>query len=328
MRIGGFDTDARVLVIAEIGNNHEGDIATARELVEGAAASGVDAVKFQTFRTDAFVSPSDAERHARMQRFELRPKDFEELAALAHERGLLFLSTPLDLASVEALAPFADALKIASGDVDFFPLLEAVAATGLPAVLSTGQSELDDVERAVTVLGDGIAILHCVTSYPAPAAEVNLRAMGVLAERFPHSTIGYSDHTDGLDAGPLAVACGARIVEKHFTLDKGFSDFRDHKLSADPAELRELVVRIRAAETLLGDARKGVQPSEEAARTAVRRSVAAARALPAGHEVTIDDLVWTRPADALRPGEEARVLGLRLRRSVEAGEHLHADDVD
>src|SRR5207248_7441028 len=126
-------------------------------------------------------------------------------------------------------------------------LLERVAAVGKPVVLSTGQSELPEIERAVEVLGGGVGVLQCVTSYPAPDAEIHLRAIGVLAERLPDCTIGFSDHTNRLDAAPLAVACGARIVEKHVTLDKGYSAFRDHALSADPAELRELVDRIRRA---------------------------------------------------------------------------------
>lgn len=327
MLVGGFDTGERVLVLAEIGNNHEGDLGVARELVERAADAGVDGVKFQTFRTSSYVSPSDMERYARMQRFELSEGGFAELAELAHTRSLLFVSTPLDLHSVDALVPFADALKVASGDIDFLPLLERVAATGMPSILSSGQSDLDDLDRAVGVLGNGIGVLHCVTSYPAPISEVNLRAIGLLAERFPSCTIGYSDHTDGLDAAPLAVACGARIIEKHFTLDKHQSDFRDHQLSADPAELAELVRRIRAAETLLGESLKAVQPSEMQARTAVRRSIAAARALPQGHELAASDLIWTRPADALRPGEEHRLIGRPLRRAVEAGDHLRLEDV-
>lgn len=327
MRIGRFDTDERVLVIAEIGNNHEGDAAVARELVEYAADAGADAVKFQTFRTRALISPADEVRYARMQRFELPPETFAELADLAHERGLLFASTALDFDSVDVLVGIADAIKVASGDIDFFPLLERIAASGRPTILSTGQSDLEDVGRAVDVLGDGIGVLHCVTSYPAPITEVNLRAIGVLRERFPVATIGYSDHTDGLEAAPLAVACGARIVEKHFTMDKHRSDFRDHQLSATPEELGELVRRIRAAETLLGDSEKAVQPSEMSARTAVRRSIAAARSLPEGHALAAGDLTWTRPADALRPGEEHRLIGRPLRRAVERGDHLRLEDV-
>jgi sialic acid synthase SpsE len=327
MRIGSFDTDDRVLVIAEIGNNHEGDPEVARKLVELAADAGVDAVKFQTFRTDRYVSPSDEDRYARMQRFELAPEVWKELAGTAHGRSLLFLSSALDLTSVDVLEPLVDAYKVASGDIDFFPLLEKIAATGKPVVAATGQSDLEDVARAVDVLGPDVALLHCVTSYPAPEDEVNLRAIEVLAERFPEATVGYSDHTVGLDAAPLAVACGARIVEKHFTLDKQFSSFRDHQLSADPTELHELVGRIRAAEALLGERRKDVQPSESEMRTAVRRSIAAARALPVGHVLGAGDLIWTRPADGLRPGDEALLTGRSLRRDVGAGEHLRPEDV-
>jgi sialic acid synthase SpsE len=327
MRIADFDTDDRVLIVAEIGNNHEGDVAVARELVERAADAGADAVKFQTFRADEFVSQSDRERYARMQRFELAPHVWEELCELAQRRSLLFLSTPLDLTSVDILEPLVDAYKVASGDIDFFPLLERISATGKPTILSTGQSDLADVERAVAVLGDGVGVLHCVSAYPAPDADVNLRAIELLAERFPACTPGYSDHTTGLDAIPLAVACGARIVEKHFTLDKDYSDFRDHKLSADPQELGELVARVRAAEELLGSRGKAVQPSELDARIALRRSISAARALEAGHVVGPGDLIWTRPADGLRPGEESKVVGRTLRRAVAAGEHLRLDDM-
>lgn len=327
MRIGGFNTDDRVLVVAEIGNNHEGDVAVARELVERAADAGADAVKFQTFRTDAFVSPADADRHARMKRFELSPDEFATLADLARARSLRFLSTALDLDSVSVLTPLVDAFKVASGDIDFFPLLDALAATGKPVVISTGQSELDDVAHAVDAIGTEVGILQCVSSYPAPDHEVNLRALAVLAERFPACTIGYSDHTTGTDAGPLSVACGARIVEKHFTLDKTYSEFRDHALSADPSEFCEIVRRVRAAETLLGSPCKQIQASEADARRALRRSIAAARDFEAGHVLGDGDFVWTRPADGLRPGEEAELVGRALRRAVRLGEHLRPDDV-
>lgn len=329
MRIGSFDTAQRVLVIAEVGNNHEGDLGVARRLVELAADAGADAVKFQTFRTEAFVSPTDVERTARMRRFELRPEAFAELADLAHARSLLFLSTPLDLASADALEPLVDAFKIASGDIDFFPLLERIDGFGKPVVVSTGQSELDDVDAAVgTFARSTVAVLHCVSSYPAPLDEVNLRALDTLAARYPNAAIGYSDHTIGLEAAPLAVARGARIVEKHFTLDKRFSDFRDHQLSANPDDLRALVEAVRAAEKLLGSATKAVQPSEAEGRIAFRRSIAAAHALATGHRIEAADLIWTRPADGLRPGQEQLVVGHVLRRDVAAGEHLRETDVD
>jgi N,N'-diacetyllegionaminate synthase len=334
VRIGELDTDEHVVIVAEIGNNHEGDLGRARELVEAAAQARTDAVKFQTFRTEHFVSASDAQRYELLRRFELPWEAFTELAELAHARGLAFLSTPLDLGSAEFLADVVDAYKIASGDNDFLPLLVSVASHRLPVILSTGMSELAQVERAVATVragwpdGEdyGLAVLHCVSAYPVPDAEANLRAITVLAE-LPGCTIGYSDHTLGLAAAPLAVALGARIVEKHFTLDKELSDFRDHRLSADPSELRELVERIRAAESLLGSAEKRIQPSERETARAARRSIVAARDLPRDHVITDADLGWIRPAGGLAPGEEHRLLGRRLVRDVAAGQRLGVEDV-
>lgn len=328
MRIGGFETGARVLIVAEIGNNHEGDFGAAQELVREAAACGAGAVKLQTYRTPLFVRPVDRERYERMSRFELPPEQVEELAGLARSLGLLFLSTPLDLESAALLEPLVDAYKIASGDNDFLALLEAVAATGKPAILSTGLSDLAQVERATQLFrGRELAVLHCTSAYPAPPEEANLAAIRLLAERLG-CTVGYSDHTLGVEACAAAVAVGARILEKHFTLDKERSSFRDHRLSADPPELRELVTRVRRVETLLGKPEKAVQPSEEGLAVAARRSIVAAADLPAGHTVGPEDLTWLRPADGLRPGDEGLLLGRRLRRAVSLGETLLPADVD
>jgi N,N'-diacetyllegionaminate synthase len=334
MRIGPADTSERVLVIAEIGNNHEGSIERARALVEAAAAADADAIKFQTFRTEHFVHPSDAERYARLQRFRLSFEQFAELAELARSRGLVFISTALDLESARFLTETADAIKIASGDNDFFPLLEVAARTAKPLIVSTGLADLEQLDRTVAFVEDArrsrenLALLQCVSSYPAPDDEVNLLAIGMLAERYVGWTIGYSDHTLGLDAAPLAVAAGARIVEKHFTLDKQLSDFRDHALSADPAEFRTLVERIRGAERLAGRREKLRQPSEAVNAIPVRRSIVAAGDFPAGHRLREADLTWLRPGDGMRPGEEAALLGKALLRAVAFGDQLHAEDVE
>jgi N,N'-diacetyllegionaminate synthase len=334
VKIGTVDLDERVLVVAEIGNNHEGSFDTARELIVQAASAGVDAVKFQTFRAEAFVSRSETERLRRLKSFELSYEEFAELARVAHDHAVLFLSTPLDLESASFLEGIVAAFKIASGDIDFYPLLEQVAATRKPLVVSTGGSDLELVAAAVRTIrsvwrGDdpGLALLQCTSSYPAPVEEANLRAMGTLADRFPDCAVGFSDHLEGIDAAALAVAAGARIVEKHFTLDHAFSDFRDHLLSADPSELRELVDRVRTIESLLGDGLKQVEPSEEPGVTAMRRSLAAARDLQAGHIVGADDVTWLRPGDGVRPGQEAALLGRALLRDVSAGELLRDDDV-
>lgn len=335
MKIGSIDTRSTPLVVAEIGNNHEGNYAVARKLVEAAAAAQVHAVKFQTFNTDYYVTRADEARWRRLKSFELSIEQFEELAKLAHERGLLFLSTPFDLASAAGLSRFVDAFKIASGDVDFFPLIERVLGYGKPLIVSTGASDLHRVaatvrfvkERLGARMPEAFALLHCVASYPAPAREVNLRAMALLRERFGVS-VGFSDHTVGINAATYAVAAGAEIIEKHFTLDKNHSEFRDHQLSADPQELRRLVERIGEVRTLLGTATKAVQPSEQGSLALIRRSIVAARALPAGATLRSEDLTWVRPRAGLAPGAEHELLNRRLRRAKAFGEPITGEDCE
>lgn len=335
MKIGGFDTDRRVLVIAEIGNNHEGNVDTALQLVRAAAEAGADAVKFQTFRTHQFVRRADAERFARLQSFELPPDAWQDLARRARDRGLLFLSTPLDLGSADLLRDLVDAFKIASGDLTFFPLIERVAAFRKPILFSTGLADLPSVERALHCAekagaglgGPGeVAVLHCVSSYPTPPEEANLLSIPTLAERF-HCTVGYSDHVPGIEAAVAAVALGARVLEKHFTLDKNYSSFRDHSLSADPEDLKALVRRVREVERMRGRPGKEALPSEAGSVSAFRRSIVAGRDLSAGHALAWEDLAWLRPAGGMNPGEEGQLLGRRLVRDVSVGDGLSLADV-
>lgn len=336
MIIGDFDTGKDILVVAEIGNNHEGNFEIARQLVQKAAASGVDAVKFQTFKTEHYVSKENEVRYNRLKSFELSYEQFGQLAQLAHSLGLLFISTPFDLASAVFLKDIVDCYKIASGDNNFYPLLERVAESGKPVIISFGLSDAKQASRTVAFVKDvwrknnvkgQLAILHCVTSYPVPPEQANLLSIQFLRKTFD-CTVGYSDHTMGLDAPLMAIALGARIVEKHFTLDKHYSDFRDHQLSADPGEMRELVRRIREGTAMLGTLAKIVQPSEEAIEGAVRRSIVAAKDLPKGHRITRQDLTWTRPSGGLAPGEEGALVGKRLQHDVHFGEQLHSEDVE
>jgi sialic acid synthase SpsE len=331
VKLGGRDLHSRVLVVAEIGNNHEGSLEAAEAMVRAAAKAGAGAVKFQTFQTAEFVRPSDEARFARLSKFELSPAAFARLAQLAREEGVAFLSTPLDLPSVGVLASLVDAFKIASGDNNFYPLLDAVAATGRPVIVSTGLSDWPTVQAAKQRLEHGwgaerpgLAFLHCVSCYPAPAGQLNLRVIPRMIETLD-CPIGYSDHTLGIDACLTAVALGARIVEKHFTLDKNYSDFRDHQLSATPAEFAELAARVREVSDMLGDADKAVTACEQAMVTPVRRSIVAAANLPAGHRVGAGDLRWQRPGDGLPPGREGELVGRVLRRSVTAGENMTPD---
>jgi N,N'-diacetyllegionaminate synthase len=337
MKIGSFDTDERVFIVAEIGNNHEGDFDLAVAMLKAAARSGADAVKFQTFRTQDYVSPADPARTARLRKYELSCEQFGELARIAHEEHVIFISTPLDLASVRCLDPLVPAYKIASGDNTFWPLIEAIAATGKPIIMSAGLSELAELRHGKQLI-EGVwqkrgvtkaelAVLHCVTSYPTPPEQANIQAIATM-HRALGGTIGYSDHTIGTDACILAVAMGARIIEKHFTLDKQLSDFRDHQLSAEPAELADLVARVRAAEAMMGDGERTPRPCERELEAMVRRSIVAARDLPIGTRVSMDDLSWVRPATGLSPGNESKIVGRRLRRKIVQGYPIMLDDLE
>ena len=335
MKIGNHDTSKQVFIVAEIGNNHEGSYALAEEMIGRAAEAGADAVKFQTFIPEYYASCDQAERLQRLRKFAFSFGQFENLAKFANTRGVEFFSTPFDLISADALSKICPAIKISSGDNNFFPLLERVASFRKPIILSTGLADLSDVELArgrikaiwssLNYSGE-LALLHCVSSYPTPAEAANLAAIRTLADNFLECTIGYSDHTLGIEAAVLCVGLGARLIEKHFTLRKDLSDFRDHQLSADPDEMKELVRQVRQAETLLGDGSKRPAVVEEPVRVAMRRSIAAARPLKAGATIHQDDLTWVRPGGGLAPGNEAKAVGRTLARDVQQGQILQASD--
>jgi N,N'-diacetyllegionaminate synthase len=330
VKIGSFDTDRSVFVVAEIGNNHEGKFDAACRLVEAAAASGADAVKFQTFRAELFVGRADEARFRRLKSFELSQDQFRELAGIARSKNVMFLSTPLDLPSADFLEPLVEAFKIASGDNTFYPLIERAAQSGKPLILSAGLADLAQIRRSVDFARSkgarDLAVLHCVSSYPVPPDQANLRAIPALAGQLD-ATIGYSDHTMGIEAAVLAAALGARIIEKHFTLDHDTSDFRDHKLSAEPGELKELVRRIREGGAMLGSGEKRAQPCEEAGLTAFRRSIVAARDLSVGSILDAKDLLWLRPGGGLAPGQEHLLVGRKLLRPLAMGERIRPADV-
>ncbi len=337
MKIGPYDLKKDILVVAEIGNNHEGDFSLAREMIGLAAKAGAGAVKFQTIRAERLVSPTDVDRVRTLKSFEFSDEQFSQLAETAKAAGLLFMSTPFDPVSVETLAPLVPAIKISSGDNTFYPLLEAAADTGKPIILSTGLADMQLIGFAKSLVEktwleagredlvrDGLALLHCVSAYPTPPDEANLAAIPRLKTEFG-ATVGYSDHTLGIEAAVTSVVLGARIVEKHFTIDHDHSAFRDHQLSADPSELAEMVRRIKEVSSLLGDPEGKPGPSEMAAHDAVRRSIVAARDIPEGKALSWPDLSWTRPGQGLAPGNESLILGRRPRRGIKAGEMITPD---
>lgn len=335
MIIDRIDLKSDVLIVAEIGNNHEGDFGLAAEMIHVAAAAGAQAVKFQTILPERLVSASQQARIEQLAKYAFNRDQFAELAAIAQRNEVTFLSTPFSPDVVPWLDELAPAFKIASGDNNYESLLQAVGATGKPILLSTGMAGLAEIEHACQLIEKAaadhgkqadIALLHCVSAYPTPPEQANLMAIQTLARTFA-KIVGYSDHTLGIDAAVLSVALGARIIEKHFTLSKTQSDFRDHALSADPKEMAELVSKVRLAQTLLGNGVKIPQAAEMPTAAAARRSIVARAPLAEGHLLTGDDLDWLRPGGGLAPGQESLIIGQRLSRAVNRGDMITQDMV-
>jgi N,N'-diacetyllegionaminate synthase len=330
--------DAPVFVVAEAGVNHNGDPELARRLIDAAKEAGADAVKFQTFRSDALVSQhapkaayqrattgDDGTQAEMLARLELSLEHHVDLRDRCVKQGLVFFSAPFDEASVETLADLRVGLfKVPSGEITNLPLLARIASKGKPVILSTGMSTLDEVAEAVAAMREAgdppLALLHCVSAYPAPIEEMNLRAMSTLRDRFGYP-VGLSDHTLGIAIALAAVARGAAIVEKHLTLDKTMPG-PDHRASLEPREFAELVRGIRAIEASLGDGDKRPMPCEADVRRVARKSLVAARALRAGEMLTSDAVAIKRPGTGIPPSALSAALGCRVRRDVMADEVL------
>lgn len=335
MRIGDFDLNNKILVIAEIGNNHEGNFDRACEMIKVAAHAGAGAVKFQTIIPEKLVTVNDECRIKQLRKFQFSYEQFSQLSKVSQEQNVLFLSTPFDLDSVEALNLIVPAFKIASADNDFYPLIEAIAKLGKPIILSTGLADFEQISKTKSFIehiwreygvNQEMVIMHCVSSYPTQPQEANLLAIKTLQDEFG-GNVGYSDHTLGITAAKIAVALGARIIEKHFTLDKNLSDFRDHQLSADPDELKNLIDYISEMTTFLGDGSLNPRKSEQALIDEVRRSIVALRDLNEGTTITIEDITWVRPAGGLPPGSEDYLLGGILNKSIYKGEKILVKDL-
>lgn len=331
-------------VIAEAGVNHNGDVQTAKHLIDVAAAAKADAVKFQTWRpgeiTGKFAykvnylestTDSAESRYELSCRLALPYPVFRELKAHAEKRGILFLSTPDGFDSLAFLVGELDMpiVKIGSTEVTHLQYLEAIGRTGRPAILSTGLSSLGEVEAAINALRRGangpLALLHCTSEYPAPDAQMNLRAMRTLREAFG-LPVGLSDHSRGIEASLAAVAMGAQIVEKHYTLDKTLPG-PDHQASLDPAELATYVASIRRLETMLGDGIKRAQSAELANMNGIRRGVVATRPLVAGTRLTREMLTCKRPGGGVEPCDLDKLVGFALNRDLSEDEPLSWDFV-
>lgn len=334
----GREAVVKTLVIAEAGVNHNGDLGMARALVDAAADAGADVVKFQTFRADRLATATAAKadyqaassgaaesQQDMLRRLELSEEAHRAIRAHCVHRGVTFFSTAFDLESLDFLAGLGlDRFKIPSGEITNLPYLERTARLGKPVILSTGMATLDEVGAAIAVLETSglpraaLTVLQCTTEYPAPMESVNLRAMVTMRDAFGVA-VGYSDHTAGIEAAIAAVALGATVIEKHFTLDRALPG-PDHAASLEPAELTAMVAAIRNIEVALGTGVKQPSAGEIANRAAARKSLVAARAIAAGETFDERNLAVKRPGTGISPMRWHEVVGAVAARDFAADE--------
>ncbi len=342
-----MDNKNHVIIIAEAGVNHNGDIELAKNLIDAAADAGVDYVKFQSFKADKLVNKTaqkaDYQKAAgdpietqweMLKRLELSEEDHDTLIAHCKKRNVAFLSTPFDQSSIALLRSKGINIgKIPSGELTNKPFVELMAIAFEKIIISTGMCTLEEVMAATHVLmeagsqKENITVLHCNTEYPTPMADVNLRAMESL--RYACKTdVGYSDHTLGIEIPIAAVALGATIIEKHFTLDRNMPG-PDHKASLEPAELKAMVMAIRNVELALsGSGVKEPSPSEMKNMIIARKSIHAAKELPQGHVIVPGDLIMLRPGDGISPMDVDTVVGKKTIKDLKANDKLQWEHLE
>ena len=323
----------QTLIIAEAGVNHNGDIELAKKLIDAAVNAGADLVKFQTFHADRLVTHAakkadyqeqtadrDETQHDMLRRLELTPAIHHELIAHCQMQKIGFFSTGFDIESVDLLASLGQNLfKIPSGEITNLPYLRHIGRLGKPIILSTGMSNMPEIESAIKALEQAgtprskITVLHCTTEYPTPMCDVNLRAMKSIQTELGVA-IGYSDHTLGIEVAVAAVAMGATVIEKHFTLDRNLPG-PDHKASLEPAELKAMVSAIRNIEIALGDGVKQITPSEAKNILVARKSLVASKDIQIGERYSADNLTAKRPGTGISPMRWDEIIGLSANRN-------------
>lgn len=326
----------KTFIIAEAGDNHNGKIELAYQLIDKAVEAGADCVKFQTFITEEVISKiaemadyqknntgSEESQFDMVKKLELSFDDFRALKQYCEKKGIMFLSTPFDLPSIE----FLDSLdltfwKVPSGEITNLPYLVKIADTHKDVILSTGMANISEIEQAVKILNDNgagkITLLHCTTEYPAPIDEVNLAAIKTMSDYFNLDT-GYSDHTQGITIPVAAVAMGAKVIEKHFTLDKNMEG-PDHKASLEPDELKEMIKAIRLVEASLGDGIKQPTKSEKKNIEIARKSIVARKSIKSGEVFSKENLAIKRPGSGISPMRWFDIIGTKAMRDFNEDE--------
>lgn len=325
-------------IIAEGGVNHNGDINLAKKMIDKAVEAKVDAIKFQTFKSENLVTKyasmakyqkdnlgKEDSQFNMLKKLELSYSQFIELKKYCDERNIIFMSTPFDFESADFLNSIGmEAFKISSGDLTSIPMLEHISKFKKPILLSSGMAVLGEIEDAVMAIRNSgiedIAVLHCTSNYPAAIESVNLKAMNTIKDAFK-VVGGYSDHTEGITIPIAAAALGAEIIEKHFTLDKNMEG-PDHKASLDPEELKKMVEEVRKVEASLGTGIKIFNESEIDAMKVARKSIVAARDIKTGEVLVLKDLDYKRPGNGLSPKEYKFILGKKAKRDIRKDEQI------
>jgi len=336
---------SKTFIIAEAGVNHNGSLELAKKLVDVAVEAGADAVKFQTFKAESVISKyapkaeyqkkttgEDENQLQMVKKLELPYEAFEELYRYCQQKGIIFMSTPFDIESARFLKELGlEIFKIPSGEITNYPLLKEIGSYKKRVILSTGMADLGEIEDALDVLieagtpRENIVVLHCNTEYPTPYEDVNLRAMLTIKEAFK-VRVGYSDHTLGIEVPIAAVAMGAEVIEKHFTLDKNLPG-PDHKASLEPHELKAMVRAIRNIEKALGNGIKKPSPSEKKNIIVARKSIVAKRDIKKGELLTEENLTTKRPATGLSPMMWEEIIGKRANKDIAKDTPLQMGDI-
>ena len=324
----------KYLIVAEAGNNHEGNIKNAYKLIDQAVKGRADAIKFQTFNTEMYVSVNEKIAYKKLKKFQLKPDDFKKLFSYAKKKKIILFSTPFDIKSADYLNKFQNVFKISSGDNNFYDLIKKVCSYKKSLIVSTGLTNLEDIvdiEKNIYRFWKnkdyGLSFTHCVSSYPALADELNLRSIISMNEKTRKNTIiGYSDHSIGIEACYLSYVLGAKVLEKHFTFDKNFSSFRDHHLSANYIDLLNLRKKIEATTIYLGSKNKRIQKSEKLNLSKMRRSYALKRDREKGFLIKKSDLVFIRPKNKYQISDFRKVINKKLKKNKKAFVNLTSKD--
>ena len=295
-----FNNLKKTFIIAEIGNNHEGSFGVACKLINEAKKAGADAVKFQTFKTEYYVNQNDKKRFKKLKEFELSYEDFAKLSVVAKKNNLKFISTPFDIKSAIFLNNIVDFFKISSGDNNYFDLIKVVLGFNKPTFISTGFLNFKEIKNLIKFTKKNkfdtskLCLFHCVSDYPVSDEQANLLSIKFLKDKLSLE-IGYSDHTIGIEAPILAISLGAKIIEKHFTLSNNFSNFRDHKLSLNPADMKIMVKKIRKVQVQLGKYEKVIGKTEKKLIPITRRSMIAKKSINKNQLMTVYNTSFLRP---------------------------------